>query len=320
MAARPKNVLITDDVHPLLIEGCLSRGYQVDYLPAISLEDTLGCIQAYSALVINSKIKVDRAMMDRGVGLQWIGRLGSGLEIIDLDYACQRGIHLISTPEANCQAVAEHALGMLLSLFRKLAQANREIRVNQWFREKNRGIELHGKTVGIIGFGHTGPAFAKLLEGFNVKILVFDKYKQHLKLPDRYEQVKNLEEIQKKAEIISLHIPLSAETKHLVNKEFIDGCAFPFYLINTSRGAVVRTTDLMDALRSGQVLGACLDVFENEHPGTYSCEERTMYSTLFDFEQLVLSPHIAGWTHQSKEKIAKVLLEKHDAWLASIMS
>lgn len=315
-----KRVLITDDVHPLLIEGLRDRSYKVDYCPDISLDDTRIKVCDYQALVINSKIRADRAMMEQGTNLKWIGRLGSGLEIIDLEGARDRNIAIISTPEANCQAVAEHALGMLLALFRKLRQADREVRQKQWLREKNRGLELQGKTVGIIGFGHTGPAFGRLLEGFNVKILVFDKYKQHLKLPERYEQVKDLELMQKKADIISLHVPLSPETKYLIDKEFINGCNRPFYLINTSRGPVVRTTDLMDALEKGKVLGACLDVFENEHPENYTDLEQRLYRSLFANEQIIVSPHIAGWTYESKEKIAKIMLEKHDALYAKVIS
>lgn len=314
-----KRVLITDDVHPLLIEGLRDRSYKVDYSPDISLDDTRIKVCDYQALVINSKIRADRAMMEQGKNLKWIGRLGSGLEIIDLEAAKDRNIAIISTPEANCQAVAEHALGMLLALFRKLRQADREVRQHQWLREKNRGLELQGKTVGIIGFGHTGPAFGRLLEGFNVKILVFDKYKQHLKLPERYEQVKDLELMQKKADIISLHIPLSPETKYLIDKEFIEGCNRPIYLINTSRGPVVRTTDLMDALEKGKVLGACLDVFENEHPENYTDLEQGLYGSLFANEQIIVSPHIAGWTYESKEKIAKIMLEKHDALYARVI-
>lgn len=316
---KPK-LLITDDVHPLLISGLEARGYEVDYQADISLIQTKEMIPQYTGLVINSKIKVDRSFIEKAEKLKWIGRLGSGMEIIDVPAAQERGILLINTPEANCQAVAEHALGLLLSLFRNLNRADRELRNWTWNRAQNRGKELQGQTVGIIGYGHTGPAFAKLLEAFDVKVLVFDKYKQHLELGPRYEHVKNVETIQEEAGVISLHIPLSPETKHLINEEFLNSCRNPIYLINTSRGPIVKTTDLIKALRSGQVLGACLDVFENEHPLSYSDEERKMYEELYTFDQVILSPHIAGWTFESKRKIAELLLEKLDTLLWNSMS
>ncbi|MBK8954476.1 MAG: hypothetical protein IPM34_02835 [Saprospiraceae bacterium] len=316
---KPK-VLITDDVHPMLINALISKNYEVDYMPDISLQKTIEIVKEYEGLVINSKIKADRSFILAADKLKWIGRLGSGMEIIDAVAARDKNIHLINTPEANCQAVAEHALAMILSLFRNLKRADSQVRAMTWLREENRGKELQGQTVGIIGFGHTGPAFAKLLSAFDVKILVFDKYKQHLETGYRYELVKNVETIQKEAGLISLHIPLNPDTKHLIDEEFINSCSHSFYLINTSRGPIVKTTDLIDALRSGKVLGACLDVFENEHPLNFSETERKLYEDLYTFDQVVLSPHIAGWTHESKLKIAEVLLAKLEAWLWNNMS
>ncbi len=312
MSAR--RVLITDQVHPLLLSGLAERGWETDYRPLISLEETIAQIPAYEGLVINTKIKAHRDLLERATRLRWIGRLGSGMEIVDIPLAGAKGIQLISTPEANCQAVAEHALGMILSLFRNLNRADRQVRQKIWSREANRGEELQGKTIGIIGYGHTGSAFGRLLQGFDVKVLVFDKYKQHLELPSRFERVRDVEEIRQEANLISLHLPLSPETKHLLDKDFIQSCRNPFYLVNTSRGAVVRTEDLIDALHSGKVLGACLDVFEQENPQLYSVREVEMYDALFRFEQVVLSPHIAGWTFQSKRKIAEVMLQKLDAF------
>ncbi|MCC6754688.1 MAG: hydroxyacid dehydrogenase [Saprospiraceae bacterium] len=305
-------VLVTDRVHPLLLSGLGSRGFAVDYQPDIRLEEVIDQVPDYSGLVINTKVKAYTPLLDRAKNLRWIARLGSGMEIVDIPAAEARGIRLISTPEANCQAVAEHALGMLLCLFRNLCRADRQVRTQQWQREANRGIELGGMTVGIIGYGHTGPAFGRLLEGANVKVLVFDKYKQHLKLPSRYLQVPDLESIQREAGIISLHLPLNPETKYLINADFIQACRNPFFLINTSRGTMVNTRDLIDGLRSGKVRGACLDVFENEHPERFTAEEARCYDALYRFEQVVVSPHIAGWTHESLQRIAEVLLEKLD--------
>ncbi len=307
-----QKILITDDVHPILLEGLKERGFHCDYQPDISLAETIEHIPVYQGLVINSKIKVDRSFLDRAVHLKWIARLGSGMEIIDVPAAQAQGIQLINSPEGNCNAVAEHALGMLLALFRNLQHADRELRSKIWLREKNRGEELAGKTIGIIGFGHTGSSFAALLQGLNVKVLVYDKYKQLSGLAPRYTVVQDVSEIQKSADVISLHVPLTAETKYLIDKNFIAQARQAFYLINTSRGQVVHTRDVRDALLSGKIRGACLDVFENEQPASYNEEESALYEDLFRMPNVLLSPHIAGWTRQSKQKIATVILEKLD--------
>ncbi|MBK8450486.1 MAG: hypothetical protein IPO78_01625 [Saprospiraceae bacterium] len=307
-----KKVLITDDVHPLLIKGLIDRNWIVDFEPEISLQETFDKISNYEGLVINSKIVVDRAFLKRAQSLLWIGRLGSGMEIIDIPAALERGIHLINTPEANCNAVAEHALGMLFSLFRNLNRADYEVRRLLWEREKNRGEELAGKVIGVLGYGHTGARFIELLEGLSVKVLVYDKYKQLSKQLNRYTHVVDADEIRKSANVISLHLPLTTETKNLLDRDFIAGCKNPFYLINTSRGQVVNTIDLIHALHIGKVKGACLDVFENEKPASFTETERAMYEELYRLPQVILSPHIAGWTYQSKQKIGEILLEKLD--------
>jgi D-3-phosphoglycerate dehydrogenase len=313
-----KKVLITDDVHPLLIEGLKNRNWEVHYKPEISLAETLEIVGDFEGLIINSKIKVDAAFMERAKKLKWIGRLGSVMEIIDVPLAIQKGIHLISTPEANCNAVAEHAVAMILSLFRNLNRADREVRNRSWQREKNRGEELAGKTLGIIGYGHTGQRFEELLRGFNVKVLVYDKYKQLSNSQGRYVVVKDLNEIKESADLISLHLPLTPETKYLIDKKFIDSCKNSFYLINTSRGKIVKTLDLLEGLRSGKIKGACLDVFENEKPADFTEADKLLYDDLYKMDQLVLSPHIAGWTFQSKKKIAESILEKLDKFFKII--
>jgi D-3-phosphoglycerate dehydrogenase len=303
-------VLVTDGVHPLLLEGFKKAGFDYDYRPKISLEATRAIIQDYEGLIINSKILVDRIFLDKAVKLKFIGRLGSGMEIVDKIYAAQKGIIVKSAPEGNRNAVGEHALGMLLALANKFRQGDREVRAKHWDRESNRGFELMGKTIGIIGFGHTGSNFAKKLAGLGVKVLAYDKYKTYFTEGSNYIRQSSMEEIFEQADIISLHLPLTEETKFLVNSEFIDKCHKNFVLINTSRGKVVSTKALIDALKNGKVSGACLDVFENEKPHTFSDNEHEMYNELYKFENVILTPHVAGWTVQSKERLAQIVLDK----------
>lgn len=305
-----KRVLITDEVHSVLLNGLEENNCIVDYLPEIQLDAVRDIIGNYDGLIINSKIKADAAFLEKAKQLKWLGRLGSGMEIIDQVVAQKKGITLISTPEGNCNAVAEHALGMVLTLFRNLNRSDRELRQRQWLREKNRGEELSGKTIGIIGYGYTGQRFEELLRSFNVKVLVYDKYKQLSNDEGRYSVVSVVNEIKESADLISLHLPLTPETKSMIDKKFIDSCRHSFYLVNTSRGQIVNTFDLLDALRSGKIKGACLDVFENEKPESFTGTENEMYDELYALEQVVLTPHIAGWTHQSKRRIAEIMLEK----------
>jgi D-3-phosphoglycerate dehydrogenase len=306
-----KRVLITDDCHPLLMEGLAELGFSCDFRPDITPEETRAVISGYEGLIINSKILVDRSFLDLAVQLRFVGRLGSGMEIVDRPYAALRGIAVFSSPEGNRNAVAEQALGMLLTLSNHLLRADREVRQKIWLREANRGWELKGKTIGIIGFGHTGSQFAKKLAGMEMKVLTFDRY-----LNDYSEgmpwvlEVDGLEAIMERADIISLHLPLTAETKHLVDADFIQKCKPGFILINTSRGACVDTAAVVAGLRSGQIGGACLDVYENEKPATYSEQESRIYEELFGFENVVVTPHIAGWTQDSKRLLAETLLKK----------
>ncbi len=306
-----QKVLITDDVHPDLISGLTARGYTCDYDPSISLEETRQRVGPYHGLVINSKIKADRFLIDQAPELTFIARLGSGLEIIDLDYARSKNILVLSAPEGNCNAVAEHAMGMLLSHLNHLNRADREVRQFQWNREKNRGSELRGLTVGIIGYGHTGAAFAAKLAGFEVRVLAYDKFRQIADSP-KHVNIGDIKAIQDEADIISLHVSLVPGNYHWMNRAFIEECNKPFILINTSRGQVVHIKDLLWGLKSGKVRGACLDVFENEKPATFSDLEKSVYSQLYGMEQVILSPHIAGWSVESKRRIAQVLLKKLD--------
>jgi len=305
-----RKVLVTDGVHPLLLKGLETLGFQCDYFPKISLERVREMVVDYDGMIINSKITVDKSMLDTAPKLKFVGRLGSGMEIIDLDYAAQKGVKIHGAPEGNRNAVAEHALGMLLALANKFLKSDQEVRNKDWQREKNRGFEIMRKTIGIIGFGHTGSQFAKKLAGMGMEVLAFDKYKTNYTRDFPWVKETNLKSIQSKADIISLHLPYTPETYHLVDFDFLEKCKEGTIIINTSRGSVIKTEDLLIALKSKKVGGACLDVFENEKPHTFSKSEDEMYAELYKFENVILTPHVAGWTVESKQKLAEVLLEK----------
>lgn len=305
-----KRVLITDDCHPSLTEGLEKLGYACDFEPDITLAAVRARIGAYHGLIINSKILVDRALLDDAVQLEFVGRMGSGMEIVDRLYAAQKKVAVLSSPEGNNNAVAEHALGMLLALSNKLLRADRELRHFEWRREANRGFELRGRTIGIVGFGYTGSQLARKLSGFEMRILAHDKYKSGFSKEMPWVEETSKELIQQKADIISLHLPLTDETRHYADQGFINRCKPGFILINTARGQCVDTRALVEALEAGRCGGACLDVFENEKPETYTEAEVALYERLFALDQTVLSPHIAGWTAESKKLLAELLLEK----------
>ncbi|MEM6723409.1 MAG: NAD(P)-dependent oxidoreductase [Bacteroidota bacterium] len=303
-------VLITDSVHPILLKGLAEAGFTCDYYPDISLTETRQRIDQYVGVIINSKIKVDRSFLDLSPQLEFIGRLGSGLEIIDLEYAATKGVAVYNSPEGNRNAVAEHLVGMLLALANNLLIADREVRQKVWLREKNRGFEISGKTIALIGFGHTGKAVARRLAGFQMNILAYDKYVTGFEglFPQVVES--DWQRIFEQADIVSFHLPLTDETKGLVDLAFLEQFQKPIVLINTSRGAVVNLKDLLIGIDRKMVIGACLDVYENEKPGTFSAEEEELYSKLYLLDNVVLSPHIAGWTHESKFRLARILLQK----------
>lgn len=301
-------ILITDYVHPKLPGELKNRGYDVVYEREITMEELKESIGKYHGIIINSKIKMYAPMIDLAKNLKFIGRLGSGMEIVDIPYAKSKGIHVFNTPSGNCNAVAEHAMGMLLCLANNIIQGNKEVKNFDWNREKNRGFELEGKTVGIIGFGHTGKALASKLFNWGVNILAHDKYVPNFPSEFSYVTSVSKEEIQKQCDIISFHLPLTPETKHYVADDFIEHCKDDIFLINTSRGQVIRTESLLSYLENGKVKGACLDVFENEKVGTYTAEEREMYARLYAFDNVIVTPHVAGWTHESLEKITDLIL------------
>ena len=300
-------VLITDDVHHLLIENLQQMGYEVTFRPDITFEETVSSIAPYTGLIINSKIFCSDELLDKAPNLRWIGRLGSGMEVIDTKACDARGVNYFNSPEGNRNAVAEHALGLLLNLMNNISKSNAEVKQGKWIREANRGEELSAKTVGIIAFGNTGEAFARLLRGFDVRILAYDKYKKGF--GDNFVKESSLEEIFQKADVLSLHLPLTEETKYMVDEYFLNNFHKPIYLINTSRGKVLKTTALIAAIQSGKVKAAGLDVLENEKINHLN-EQDEWFDALVKDERIILTPHIAGWTVESKRKVAEVVIEK----------
>lgn len=304
-------LLFIDSAHPDLKERLEIDGYQCDYYPEFGYDDYKRIIKDYKGLIVRSKIKIDKPILDNATSLIFIARVGAGMENIDFDYAKSKGIVCLNAPEGNRDAVAEQAIGMILSLFNNLNRADQEVRKGIWQREKNRGIELGGKTVGIIGYGNTGSVFAKKLSGFGVDVIAYDKYKKGYS--DEFAKETNMNEIFQRSDILSLHIPLSDETTYMVDANFLNQFNKHIYLINTSRGKVVKTTDLVHQLESGKVKGACLDVLEYEG---FTFEELNSeklpeaFISLIKMENVILSPHVAGWTNESNYKMADVILQK----------
>lgn len=305
-----KRILITDKVHSLLSDGLKNKGFEVNYQPKMPYKDVCISVKDYDGVIINSKVICDRHFLDNASHLDFIGRLGSGLDIIDLPYAKEVGIEIISSPEGNANAVAEHALGMLLGLMHRLHHAHNNVSSLQWNREPNRGEELSGKTVGIVGYGHTGPAFAEKLKGCQVKVLVYDKYRKDIPEANDQVNVVDMEELLAQSDIISIHLPLTEETDQMVDQAFFSRMKKGSIIINTSRGKILNSESLLDALTSDHLSGACLDVLENEKPETWSKQEMYTYKGLLDQSNVVITPHVAGWTRQSLELIASILLEK----------
>ena len=301
-------VLIIDDVHALLINGLQKLNYNVTYLPAITRQDILQIIAPFHVLVVRTKTNIDAEILNAANNLKVIARAGSGLDNIDLKIAEQKGIYCFNAGQANADAVGEHALGMLLTLMRNLNKADYEVRNKIWDREGNRGFELNGKTVGIIGFGNTGKAFAKKLAGFDVNILAYDKYLKNYSNQNANEAT--LAQIFDESDILSLHIPLTAETQNWIDNSFITKFKKNIYLINVCRGGVLNMPQTIDNIDSGKILGACFDVLENEKLLNLSNPQQKDFDYLINKQNVVLSPHIAGWTFESYEKIAQTILSK----------
>ncbi|WP_282148561.1 2-hydroxyacid dehydrogenase [Algibacter lectus] len=303
-------ILHLDTNHELLIEQLAQAGFTNHEDYTSTKAEIEAKINAYDGIVLRSRFTIDKQFLDAATNLKFIGRVGAGLENIDCDYAEQKGVFLVSAPEGNRNAVGEHSLGMLLSLFNKLNKADAEVSQGMWLREDNRGIELDGKTVGLIGYGNMGKAFAKKLRGFDVEVLCYDI---KANVGDVNAKQVTLAEFQEKVDVISLHTPQTPLTVNMINAEFINAVKKPFWLINTARGKSVVTTDLMNALKSEKILGAGLDVLEYEKASfenlfTSSMPEAFQY--LIDSENVLLTPHVAGWTIESKEKLAQTIVNK----------
>lgn len=303
-------VMITAYAHPCLKEGLEQRGYMVDTMEKISYQELKEMIPGYEGLIVASRIQIDKAMLAGANSLKWIGRLGSGMEIIDVDQASSQGIVCMSSPDGNCDSVGEHCLGMLLSLMHNISSARDEVREGKWLREANRGFELRGKTVGIIGLGHTGSALAHLLSPFGVTVLAHDKYKTGFSSGHVIEST--VETIQESADVISFHLPLNEETQHYANEQFFLSLKKRPYFLNTSRGGVVDTAALINALDQGQVVAAGLDVLENEDLTSYTSGESEMLQQLLRRKNVIVTPHIAGSSHESLVKLSQSLLKKLD--------
>jgi D-3-phosphoglycerate dehydrogenase len=304
-------ILHIDSNHPLLWEQLQEAGFTNHEDFTSTKEEIEEKIHNYQGIVIRSRFKIDKEFLDKATNLQFIARVGAGLESIDCEYALSKNVELIAAPEGNRNAVAEHTLGMILSLFNKLNEADREIRSGHWNRESNRGHELDGKTVGIIGYGNMGKSFAKKLRGFDVTVLCYDILEN---VGDANAKQVSLEELQQKADVLSLHIPWTPQTDKMVNADFINAFANPFWIINTSRGKNIVTADLVDAMESGKILGAGLDVLEYEKLSfeTLFQGKNTpeAFQYLLNSKNVILSPHIAGWTFESHERLAQVIVDK----------
>ena len=311
MSNKDVKILHIDSNHSLLWDQLEQAGFhnEADFTSSKSEIETK--IQNYHGIVIRSRFKIDREFLDKATNLKFIARVGAGLESIDCEYAKSKKIHLIAAPEGNRNAVGEHAIGMLLSLMNKLNRADKLVREGKWIREGNRGYELEGKTIGLIGYGNMGKSFAKKLRGFDIEVLCYDI------LPDvgdeNAKQV-SLQELQQKADVLSLHIPWTPQTDMMINTNFINAFAKPFWFINTSRGKNVVTDDLVTALQSGKIIGAGLDVLEYEKLSFENLfiesEKPKAFEYLLQAENVILTPHIAGWTFESHQKLAQIIVDK----------
>lgn len=304
-----KKVLIAAPVHSILTRWLDANGYECIVREQITQQEAMTLVQACTGIITSTRLQVNRELIDAAPQLQWVGRMGSGMEVIDLPYATKKGITCYSSPEGNCNAVAEHALGMLLSLNKKIVKSNTEVKEGIWLRDENRGVELEGKTVGIVGFGHTGSSFARKLYGFDVQVLAYDKYVRG-GVPKYMEECSSLDRIFEEADIISFHVPLQADTRHYFGRQFLEKMQKPFVLINTSRGGVVDTKVLYDGLLSGKIAGACIDVWEEEPIVAMSIEMRHYLDIISPMPNVIITPHIAGYSVEALYKMSKVLLNK----------
>lgn len=299
-------ILIIDDLHPIFKERALEMGYIVDDVPKITREETLAVIKDYVGIAVRTKFRIDKELFDVAPNLKFVARAGAGLDNIDEQVAGERNIALLNAPEGNRDAVGEHATGMLLALMNNFQKADHEIRNGIWDREGNRGYELKGKTVGIIGYGFMGSSFAKKMSGFDVKVIAYDKYKTGFS--DAYAQEVSMEEIVKHSDVLSLHIPLTAETRQMVDAEYLFHFKKPIFFINTARGEIVNTTAVLEAIKDKKVIAAGLDVLETEKFPALA--QQAWYKELIISGKVILTPHVGGWTFDSYRRISEVLADK----------
>lgn len=303
-----KKCLIVDKMHDSIVPLLNDIGFEADYLPTITRQEVLEQISEYDGLIVRSKLMIDRELIERATRLTFVARAGAGLDQLDEIALNERDISILNAPEGNRDALAEHTIGMLLNLFNHISVADRQIREGKWDREGNRGIELMGKTVGLIGYGFMGQAFAQRLSGFGVTVLAYDKYKQNYS--DAFAREASMEELYSQADILSLHVPLTEETQFLVDENYLSRFDKNIFLVNTARGKVIRLKSLVDALESGKVRGAALDVLENEKINSLTEEQQNSFNYLRQSERVVFTPHVAGWTFESYEKINLTLVRK----------
>lgn len=301
-------IIITALVHQHLIETLQQKGFEVMYLPDITHNDLLKIIPQATGLVVTTRLKIDQTLIDKATKLQWIGRLGSGMELIDVAYAQSKNIVCLSSPEGNRNAVAEHALGMLLAMKNNLIKSSDEVKQGKWVRDENRGSEISGKIIGIVGYGNTGQAFAKLLAGFDVTMLAYDKYKGDF--GGKFIREASLEQIAKYADVISFHVPLSPETSNMANEAFFEMLENKPFIINTSRGNVVNAGALIEALDNQKICGVALDVIENEKLTTLNELQQAQLQNLLARQNVLITPHIAGYSHEAFLRMSTVLLSK----------
>jgi D-3-phosphoglycerate dehydrogenase len=304
-------ILFIDETHPCLPEAMIKMGFACDFFPQYNEKEIENCIEDYTGIILRSKIIIDKTIIDKAKNLRFIARVGSGMESIDATYAESKGIACINSPEGNRDALGEHALGMLLCLLNNICRANTQIRNGIWQREENRGFEIKDKTIGIIGYGNMGGSFARKMKGFEANVIAYDKYKKGFS--DEFVKEVQMEELFEHTDILSLHVPLTEETQNLVTSDYIEKFRKNIYFVNTARGNIVKTTDLVAELKKGKVLGAALDVLEYENHSFEFIDVNNIpddFQYLLEAENVILTPHIAGWTAESKIRLSMVLAEK----------